>query len=131
MRVMQPKNQPGQGHMVSSRGDKDGEVWGKRAEWVDYTGPVEGRTMGIAIFDDPRNPRYPTWWHARDYGLFAANPFGWHDFEKREKGAGDLKIPADGSITFHYRVLLHSGDTQEAHIARRFAEYVQEVKGKK
>lgn len=128
MRNKQPKNQPGAGHLVSSRGEKDGAVWGKRAEWVDYYGPVNGKTYGIAIFDDPRNPRYPTWWHARDYGLFAANPFGVHDFEKREKGAGDLKIPAGGSVTFRYRVLLHPGDTGAAGIAARFDEYVRAIK---
>lgn len=128
MRNKQPKNQPGAGHLVSSRGEKDGDVWGKRAEWVDYYGPVNGKTYGIAIFDDPRNPRYPTWWHARDYGLFAANPFGVHDFEKREKGAGDLKIPAGGSVTFRYRVLLHPGDTGAAGIAARFDEYVRAIK---
>lgn len=128
MRNKQPKNQPGAGHLVSSRGEKDGDVWGKRAEWVDYYGPVNGKTYGIAIFDDPRNPRYPTWWHARDYGLFAANPFGVHDFEKREKGAGDLKIPAGGSVTFRYRVLLHPGDTGAAGIAARFDEYVRATK---
>ena len=80
IRVMQPKNQPGQGHMVSSTGEKDGAVRGKRADWVDYSGPIGGKTLGIAIFDNPANPRHPTWWHARDYGLFAANPFGLHDF---------------------------------------------------
>jgi hypothetical protein len=127
MRVMQPKNQPGAGHLVNSRGDRDGAVWGKRAEWADYYGPVDGKTVGVAIFDHPANPRYPTWWHARDYGLFAANPFGQHDFEKRAKGAGDLKIPEGGSVTFRYRVVLHPGDTQEAGIAARHAEYVQQT----
>lgn len=130
MRNKQPKNQPGLGHLTSSRGHKDGEVWGKRAEWVDYTGPVNGKTYGIAIFDHPQNPRYPTWWHARDYGLFAANPFGVHDFEKSAKGTGDLKIPAGGSITFRYRVLLHPGDTASAGIAARFDDFVRAIKVK-
>ena len=123
MRVKQPKNQPGRGHLVNSRGQTDGDVWGKRAEWADYHGPVNGRTAGIAIMDAPTNPRHPTWWHARDYGLFAANPFGLHDFEKREKGAGELKIPAGGSLTFRYRVLIHPGDHRSAQIAQRYAEY--------
>lgn len=131
MRVVQPKGQPaGRGHLVSSTGEKDGAVWGKRAEWVDYSGPVGDKTLGIAIFDHPANPRHPTWWHARDYGLFAANPFGLHDFEKREKGAGDMKVPAGGSVTFRYRVILHPGDDRQAGIARRYSEYVQSTKGK-
>lgn len=130
MRNKQPKNKPGEGHLVSSRGHKDGEVWGKRAEWVDYYGPVNGKTYGISIFDHPRNPRFPTWWHARDYGLFAANPFGVHDFEKSAKGTGDLKIPAGGSTTFRYRVLLHPGNTEAAGVAARFDEFVRSTKVK-
>lgn len=123
MRVMQPKNQPGQGRLVNSRGQLNGDVWGKRAEWADYSGPVDGHTVGIAILDHPSNPRHPTWWHARDYGLFAANPFGLHDFEKKEKGAGDMKIPAGGKVTFRYRVILHPGDEQVGRIASQFEEY--------
>ena len=72
--TMRLKGKAGQGHIVNSAGVRDGQTWGKRAEWCDYYGPVEGRTVGIAIFDHPKNPRHPTWWHVRDYGLFAANP---------------------------------------------------------
>jgi len=125
MRVMLPKNQPGAGRLVNSRGQVNGDVWGKRAEWADYSGPVAGRTVGIAIMDHPANPRFPTWWHARDYGLFAANPFGLHDFEKKEKGAGDMKIPAGGTVTFKYRVLLHTGDEAAARVAARYEEFRQ------
>jgi hypothetical protein len=130
MRNRQPKNQPGEGHLLSSRGHKDGDVWGKRAEWVDYWGPVNGKILGLAIFDHPANPRHPTWWHARDYGLFAANPFGVHDFEKRPKGSGDLRIPSGGSVTFRYRVLFHAGDSGLANIVSRYEEYVRTVKDK-
>lgn len=126
MRVKQPKNQPGQGHLVNAQGLLDGAVWGTRSEWADYSGPVEGRVSGIAILDAPSNPRHPTWWHARDYGLFAANPFGIHDFERKAKGAGDLQIPAGGSLTFKYRVIVHRGDAREAGLAARFAEYARE-----
>lgn len=128
MRVKQPRNQPGAGHLVNAQGLMDGDVWGKRSEWADYSGPVHGKVSGIAILDAPTNPRHPTWWHARDYGLFAANPFGIHDFEKREKGAGDLKIPSGESRTFRYRVLLHPGDAKAADVAGRFAEYDREVR---
>ena len=60
MRLVQPNKQPGAGHMVDSAGDTDGSVWGKRAEWVDYSGPVEGKILGIAFFDHPSNPGHPT-----------------------------------------------------------------------
>src|SRR5262249_54449101 len=78
MRLKQPKNKPGEGHIINSEGVKDGDTWGKHADWVDYYGPVGGKTVGFAMFDHPSNPRHPTTWHVRDYGLFAANPFGLH-----------------------------------------------------
>jgi len=98
----------------------------QRADWCDYYGPVDGKTVGIAIFDNPQNPRHPTWWHVRDYGLFAANPFGQHDFEKlSNKTAGNLVVPAGQSITFRYRFYLHQGDEQQAKVADRYQQYVK------
>lgn len=112
------------GHIVESTGVRDGKTWGKRAEWCDYSGPVEGRTVGIAIFDNPSNPRHPTWWHVRDYGLFAANPFGIHDFEKKPAGTGNLTLPAGKSLTFKYRFYIHEGDEKAAGVADRYQDYV-------
>ena len=57
-------------------------VWGKRSNWVDYTAEVDGERLGVAIFDNPQNPHYPTYWHARDYGLFSLNPFGQNAFDE-------------------------------------------------
>ncbi len=111
------------GHIVNSEGVRDGETWGKRAAWVDYYGPVDGRILGVAIFDHPQNPRHPTWWHVRDYGLFAANPFGVHDFEHRPEGAGELRVPAGGSLTFRYRFYVHRGDEKDGKVARHYQEY--------
>jgi hypothetical protein len=113
------------GHIVNSEGDRDGDTWGKRARWVDYYGPVGGKIHGVAIFDHPKNPRYPTWWHVRDYGLFAANPFGIHDFEKKEPGAGNLRVQRGQSITFRYRFIFHRGNEKDADIARLYEEYAR------
>ncbi len=129
MRQKGPKNAPGNGHMLDSGGDRDGDVWGKHANWVDYWGPVDGKTLGIAFFENPANPRHPTRWHARDYGLFAANPFCEHDMDKtKAPGEGDFKIPAGQSVTFRYRLLIHQGDAEQAHVADRYAEYLKETK---
>ena len=129
MRLKPNKENTGKptGHIVNSEGVRDAATWGKRAKWCDYYGPVEGKTVGIAIFDNPTNPRYPTWWHVRDYGLFAANPFGQHDFEnlKDNKTAGNLVVPAGQSVTFRYRVYMHEGDDQQAGVAARYAEYLK------
>jgi hypothetical protein len=124
--TMRLKGKVGHGHIVLSNGLRDGETWGKRAEWCDYYGPVDGKVVGVAIFDNPKNPRYPTWWHVRDYGLFAANPFGRHDFENLpDKTAGDLVIPAGKSVTFKYRFYLHEGDDQQAQVAQHYREYIK------
>ncbi len=124
MRLTQPKNKPGQGHIVNSEGIRDGETWGKHAKWVDYYGPVEGKTVGVAMFDNPKNPRYPTTWHVRDYGLFAANPFGLHDFEKQPKDAGNMTVKAGKSVTFRYRFYFHNGNETDAKVAEQFEEYI-------
>ena len=111
------------GNIVLSTGVTGKDTWGKQAPWCDYSGPVEGKTLGVAIFDHPSNPRHPTWWHVRDYGLFAANPFGVHDFEKKPQGTGDLKIEAGKSVTFKYRFYVHEGDEKQGKVAERYAEY--------
>lgn len=123
MRVTRDKKR-GEGHIVLSTGVRDTDAWSKRAEWCDYYGPVDGTILGIAIFDHPNNLRHPTWWHVRDYGLFAANPFGIHDFEKKEKGAGNFTLPKGKSLKFRYRILLHEGDEQQSKIAERYQDYI-------
>ncbi len=123
--VMRLKGKTGHGHIINSEGVKDDETWGKRADWCDYYAPVDGKVVGVAIFDHPSNPRHPTWWHVRDYGLFAANPFGLHDFEKKPKGAGELVVPAGQSITFHYRFYCHRGDEKQAKVADEYAQYAK------
>ena len=90
-------------------GDKDKDLWGKASKWVDYWGKVGEKEVGVAIFDHPKNPRYPTTWHARDYGLVAANPFGYSYFFKGEGKKGTLTIKAGESVTFRYGFLFHPG----------------------
>lgn len=113
------------GHIVNAEGHKDEDAWGKRSAWVDYYGPVEGETAGIAILNHPTSFRYPTFWHVRDYGLFAANPFGDHDFDKQNiaKGTGEFKMNKGESFTLRYRVLFHEGDAESAGIAEAFERY--------
>lgn len=125
MRLTLGKKEKGQGHIVQSTGVRDDKTWGKRAEWCDYYGPVGGKTVGIAIFDHPSNPVFPTYWHVRDYGLFGANPFGLHDFEKKEPGAGNMTIAAGKSVTFKYRFYLHEGDEKQGKVAERYKEWTE------
>jgi len=113
------------GAMLNSEGVEGADVWGKRASWVHYTGPVDGKPVGIAIFDHPENFRHPTWWHARAYGLFAANPFGAHHFEKAKKGTGDQTIPAGGELRLRYRLLFHEGEVSAEQLDSELASYGQ------
>ncbi len=113
-------NYTAKGQAINSEGVAGKAIWGKRAKWVDYWGPINGQTVGIAIFDHPHNPRHPTWWHARDYGLIAANPFGVHDFEDKAPGIGDMVIAADERATFRYRFLFHRGDVNAADVAGEY-----------
>ena len=92
----------------------------ERARWVDYSGVVDGASAGIAMFDHPSNLRHPTWWHARDYGLCGANPFGIHDFAGEPDGTGDHTIPAGGTLRQRYLVLFHEGDPGGADIEGRY-----------
>lgn len=116
----------GGGKIVNAEGLTNTAAWGKHSPWVDYTGPVSGKTVGIAIFDHPESHGHPTAWHVRDYGLFAANPFGLHDFG--EKRSGEVTIPEGGSLAFRYRVVLHDGDTASARIADLYRAYAKPPK---
>jgi hypothetical protein len=114
------------GKMRSADG-KEGEkaVWGKRSPWVDYAGTLGGEKLGLAILDHPTNPRHPTYWHSRAYGLFAANPFGVSDFENDKAKNGDLKLAKGGAVRFRYRLIIHPGDATEARIDEEFKKYAK------
>ncbi|MFM9079106.1 MAG: DUF6807 family protein, partial [Opitutaceae bacterium] len=117
---------PGTGRLVNANGDSGIPAWGKRAAWASYSGPLpDGRVIGVAMLEHPGNFRHPTWWHARDYGLLSANPFGRHDFEKlKDKPkAGDHVIPAGGELLLRYRLIFHRGDEKAARIAEEFKAF--------
>lgn len=114
-------------HMVNSNGLRGTKaIWGKRANWVDYYGKVGAEEVGVAIFDSPRNFRHPTYWHARGYGLFAANPFGIREFTGNPRKDGSWTIKQGKSLTFRYRVLIHHGNYKQAHVADDYLQYAAE-----
>lgn len=96
------------GDYRSSKGVTGEAVWGTRAEWMDLYGTVGGEKVSVAVCDHSANPGYPTYWHARGYGLFAANPLGWTDFTKGERSFNFTLKPGE-STTFRYRVIISSG----------------------
>ena len=94
-------------------------IWGKRANWVDYTADLGGESLGVAIMDHPSNPRHPTYWHARDYGLFALNPFGRKSFDPTQEES-QWKVPAGQKLEFRWGVLIHPGDMGAAGLAEAY-----------
>ncbi|NLF09348.1 MAG: hypothetical protein GX594_15415 [Pirellulaceae bacterium] len=116
------------GKFVNSRNQVNNDAWGQPAEWIDYHGPVGGRTMGIAVLNHPDSFRYPTYWHVRPYGLLAANPFGASDFSKGQLPGGATTIAPGESIRLRYRVLFHRGDQREGRVAEAFAAFTEATK---
>jgi hypothetical protein len=110
------------GTAINSEGVRGGEVWGKRAKWVDYSGQIEGRTVGIAFFDHPDNLRHPTYWHARTYGLFAANPFGLSSFVGSGSD-GSHTVPAGKVLRLQYRFVFHEGNAEQAKVEQLYRAY--------
>jgi hypothetical protein len=109
--------------MVNAEGGtKMANIWGKRSNWVDYSTDLDGEKLGIAIFDHPKNPRHPTYWHARDYGLFALNPFGRKAFDETQEES-KWKLPAGQKVEFRWRVVIHPGDSVSANVASMYKDY--------
>lgn len=112
------------GRIVNADGLTDQAAWGKKASWVDYYGPIDEEIVGIAFMNHPESFRYPTFWHVRTYGLFAANPFGQRDFTG--SGDGSFELPEGESIRLAYRVWIHKGDTESAQVAQAYERYAKE-----
>jgi hypothetical protein len=112
------------GHIVNSNGKENGDAWGLPARWVDYTGPVDGETVGIAIMSHPKSFHPLPRWHVRTYGLFAANPFGQKDFpDPAAAKQGEYTLKKGDSITMRYRVILHRGKTDAKQLDAAFKKF--------
>ncbi len=101
----------------------EAEVFGRRSPWCDYSGPVGDRTLGVALFDHTGNYRHPTNWHARDYGLLGANPFGLSVYEGPDRN-GEYFLPAGEALEFRHRAYVHYGNAADARLADRYRDYV-------
>lgn len=97
------------GRYNSSEGVAGEDVWGTRAKWMNLSGQVNDEQIAVAILDHQGNPGYPTYWHARGYGLFAANPLA-QEIMSDGQEVMNMNIKAGESVTFKHRVLVMSGD---------------------
>ena len=100
------------------------EVWGKKSSWVALRGSVQGEDLTLAIMNHPKSIESPTYWHARGYGLFSANPFGQKDFQKGSPPLNVSLKPGESAL-FLYRILVHSGRLSQSDMAAQFERYQQ------
>ena len=110
--VPEMNNEGVNGDYLSSEGLTGGDVWGTRAKWVKLYSTINDEPVSITILDHPDNIGYPTYWHARGYGLFAANPLGQKVFSEGENEL-NYKLNPEESVTFHHRIIIHSGSELE------------------
>ena len=110
------------GQYLSSEGKVGKAVWGTRGAWTKLSGQVNGKDVTVAMLDAPGNPGYPTYWHARGYGLFAANPLGQAALSNN-KDTLNFSISEGKPATFRYRVLLLDGNPSAAEMQKYATEW--------
>tara|TARA_R110002096_G_scaffold212352_10_gene399859 strand:+ start:6940 stop:9825 length:2886 start_codon:yes stop_codon:yes gene_type:complete len=107
------------GQAQNAKGTEGEAIWGEKANWVHYWGQIDGRDAGIAILAHPDNPRSPTWWHAREYGLVSANPFG----PTKNSGDGALTLQPGETLTLRYRFLFHDRSAEAASVSDQYEQF--------
>jgi hypothetical protein len=110
-------------------GEKD--CWGQISNWCDYSGPIDGKEVGLAILADPKNPQ-PSCWHVRGYGLMAANPFGREKHAKFPAMKGNnepVRLKKGEHYQLRYGMVLHTGDAVSGDVAAAYKRFV-ELRGK-
>jgi hypothetical protein len=116
------------GEYLNAEGEKtEKNIWGKQSSWVRLEGEKDGKTIGITIFHHPESVNYPTFWHARGYGCFAANPIGQFDFQK---GRGEenpvkrsLKIEPGKTALFKFRMTVYEGESSKEQFDQEFEDF--------
>ncbi len=128
MNLLASANQGVTGNYRSSEGVTGEAVWGTRAKWMDLFGSIGSEKVSIVICDHPKNQTYPTYWHARGYGLFAANPFGVKDFTVGKEEL-NYTITAEKPAVIRFRVIVNSGaDLTDAEINKYSDEFAKKYK---
>ncbi|MDX9923350.1 MAG: PmoA family protein [Ignavibacteriaceae bacterium] len=112
------------GNYLNSDGIEGNNAWGKRAKWVALSGNINSHDVSVVIFDNPENIGFPTYWHARDYGLFAANPLGQKIFSEGKKEL-NYKLDAGESVTFKYRILIQNEKADREEFEEKYKEFIK------
>jgi hypothetical protein len=114
------------GLYTSSEGLKGDAVWGTRARWMALSGRVGGEDVVLLLLDHPNNPGHPTYWHARGYGLFAANPFGPKAYSNGKEAERPYSLEAGTSATFRHRLLVLPGPFSAERAEAAWKEFAAE-----
>ena len=114
------------GRYTSSEGKTGDDVWGTRGRWTMLAGRIGSEDITLALLDHPGNPGYPTYWHARGYGLFAANPLGQEVFSNGKQKL-NFTLDAKQSATFKYRLLIVAGRVTADDMESQFKRFVSDV----
>lgn len=114
------------GNYLNSEGITGPDVWAKRARWVALSGNIKGNDVTVVIFDNPKNAGFPTYWHARDYGLFAANPLGQNIFSNGKETL-NFSLDANKSVTFNHRILIYDGRADKTMIEKEYGKFVKGI----
>ena len=113
------------GRYLGSDGTTGEAVWGTRGPWMALTGVVDGQPVTIAILDHPSSHGHPTYWHARGYGLFAANPLGRHAFDPKQPLTA-LALGPGESVAFRYRILVNDGEMTRDELQQEYDRFARE-----
>lgn len=112
------------GKYIGSDGKTGEDVWGTRGPWMGLTGVVEGKPVTLAILDHPSNHGFPTYWHARGYGLFAANPLGRQGYDPKQEPAS-LTLKPGESVTFRHRILVSDAEMTREQLQKEHERFAQ------
>ena len=96
------------GNYITSEGKQGNDAWSTRGRWCKVYGKMGNDSVSVTIIDHPKNVNYPTFWHARGYGLFAANPLGEKIFTNG-KSEKNLHLKKGESVTFRFRIIIDEG----------------------
>jgi hypothetical protein len=112
------------GNYRSADGVEGKEVWGTRCRWMKLASEIKDEQVALVIIDHPDNVGYPTYWHARDYGLFAANTLGQKVFSDG-KNTLNFSMRKGETVTFKYRLIVAAENLSDQKINYLADEYAK------